>query len=83
MAREVLINGSILGLMMTVVIFAQETAAIGFDPRNCWDCEGLTLEGAVSEMILAAGIGCAISIIRSVARRGKGYEYRGISLKLR
>ncbi len=83
MARVILMNGPILGLMMTALVLAQETAAIGFNPRNCWDCEQLTLEGAASAMILAAGIGCAVAVFRSIVTRREGYEYRGISLKLK
>lgn len=75
-------NGPILGLIITALVLAQETAAVGFDMRNCWDCDQLTLEGAASAMILAAGMGCAVAVIRSIVRRHERYEYRGISLKL-
>jgi hypothetical protein len=76
-------NGPILGLMMTVLVLAQETAAVGFDVRNCWDCEQLTLEGAASAMIVAAGIGCAVAVIRNIVGHRERYQYRGISLKLK
>ena len=76
-------NGPILGLTMTALVLAQETAAVGFDMRNCYGCEELTLQGAASAMILAAGIGCTVAVFRSIVTRRKGYEYRGISLKLR
>ena len=41
-------TGLILGLAFIARLVAQETAAIAFDMRNCWDCEVLTLEGAVA-----------------------------------
>jgi len=76
-------NAPIFGLTMTGLVLAQETAAVGFDMRYCWDCEQLTLEGAASAMILAAGIGCAVAVIRSIVRRRERYEYQGTSLKLK
>jgi hypothetical protein len=75
--------GAILWFVMAAVTVAQETGATGFDMRNCMDCEVLTLEGATSAMILAAGIGCAVAVLRSIVKRRERYPYRGISLKLR
>jgi hypothetical protein len=68
---------------MEALVLAQETGAVGFDPRSCYDCEVLTLEGAFSAIILAAGIGCAVGVVRSIMRRREKFEYRGISLKLK
>jgi hypothetical protein len=76
-------TGAALGAILTVLALGQEGGPVGFDMRSCYDCEVLTLEGATSAMILAAGIGCAVAIVRSFVRRRETYRYRGISLNLR
>ncbi len=69
-------------LLATAWALAQEGEAVQFDPRYCWGCDELTLEGVGMSIAFAAAIGAILAIVRAIANRHETYQYRGLALKI-